>query len=124
MKTGGMARDHYDQIAFRCRSLGAATEFSGFRAERLPEQPDPNRNGGGDDGKTDRERRLYDVKGEGAPLILLHELPGLSRQTFALGDLVYDYDQTNPFRRDIRSGQWLDARDLVCQFLRHQMGVS
>ncbi|MFZ9752875.1 MAG: dienelactone hydrolase family protein [Cyanobium sp.] len=278
--------------------MGAATEFSGFRAERLPEQPDPNRNGGGDDGKTDRERRLYYVKGEGAPLILLHELPGLSRQTFALGDyfvqrgfrvslpllfgragdcsllagtasiclrqelrqlwlgtdttitawvrqlaaeelkryqqlhpeacrvgvigmcysgsmvlalmlkddaaasplvtpvlaqpsaryprhaleqirqqgargpalalrfekdwicrdsqltsleqafaacaardpsqalsvvefegkqhstLVYDYDQTNPFRRDIRSGQWLDARDLVCQFLRHQMGVS
>lgn len=38
--------------------------------------------------------------------------------------LVYDYDQTNPFRRDIRSGQWLDARDLVCQFLRHQMAVS
>ncbi len=73
-------------MVFRCRSLGAATEFSGFRAERLPKQADPHGPGGGDDGNTDRESRLYYVKGEGAPLILLHELPGLSRQTFALAD--------------------------------------
>jgi len=73
-------------MVFRCRSLGAATDFSGFRAERLPEQADPQGHGGGDDGTTPTDHRLYYVKGEGAPLILLHELPGLSPQTFALAD--------------------------------------
>ncbi len=100
-KTGEIARDHYDQIAFRCRSLGAA----------WPIPPDLCPGG---------LFRATGIPGLHALAVrCVVEFEGKQHST-----LVYDYDQTNPFRRDIRSGQWLDARDLVCQFLRHQMAVS
>lgn len=47
------------------------------------------------------------------------ELQGRQHST-----LVYDYDQANPFRRDSRSGQWLDARDVVYRFLRDQSAAA
>jgi dienelactone hydrolase len=102
--------------------MSAAAGFHGFRAEQLPEQHDQDGHGVAKDSRTKSKSRHYYVGGEGAPLILLHELPGLSRQTFALGD----YFVQRGFRVSLpllfgRAGDYLPLRGIAKICLRQEL---